>query len=290
MRLIWRTLEQIGLIFSGSVVAALGYSLFQIPFNLAAGGISGISIFIGYFTGWPEGTILFILNLPLMVLGFFHLGRWRFVAYTLLSVFVFSAATDLFGIFLPQILGAPTVTEDKLLAAVYAAIVTGIGYGLVYRASANPGGTAILSRIIQKYTGIPLGQIYLYTDGAIVLLAGTLFGWEISLLALLTLFLGGLASDYMLEGPSTVRAVTIVTDHPDVLAGALMKGLNRGVSRWNVTGSYTGCTRTMLLCTVVRSQVEELKYIVAETDPTAFVVIGNAHQALGSQFLPLKRR
>jgi len=278
------TLGQIGLVIIGSIIAGLGYSIFQIPFNLAAGGLGSISIFIGYYTGLPEGATLFALNIPLMILGFFQLGRWRFVTLTILSVLVFSITTDLTTVLLPTLMGVPTITEDALLAAIYAAIVTGIGFGLVYRAGANPGGTAIIARVIQKYTGAPLSQIYLYTDGLIVLTGGLIFGWEIALLAMLTLFLGGGASDYVLEGPSKVRTATIVTDHPDHVAQALMDGLNKGVSRWEIVGSYTGQPRTMLFCTIFRSQVSDLKRILAHADPQAFAVIGTAHQAVGSQF------
>lgn len=130
------TLGQIGLVIIGSIIAALGYSIFQIPFNLAAGGLGSISIFIGYYTGLPEGATLFVLNIPLMILGFFQLGRWRFVTLTVLSVLVFSITTDLTTALLPILIGAPAITDDALLAAIYAAIVTGIGFGLVYRAGA----------------------------------------------------------------------------------------------------------------------------------------------------------
>ncbi len=284
------TIGQIGLVVVGSIIAAIGYSLFQIPFNLAAGGIGSIAIFIGYYTGLPEGATLFVLNIPLMVLGFYQLGRWRFLTLTVLSLAVFAVVTDAASLLLPRIIGGQTITDDALLAAIYAAIVTGIGYGIVYRAGANPGGTAILARIIQKYTGIPLSQIYLYTDGLIVVAAGAIFGWETALLSMLTLFFGGVASDYVLEGPSKVRTATIVTDHPDTVAQALMYGLQKGVSRWEVVGSYTGKTRTMLFCTVFRSQVSDLRRILNEADPTAFAVIGVAHQAVGTQFLARSRR
>ncbi|MCI0528283.1 MAG: YitT family protein, partial [Nitrospira sp.] len=168
-------------------------------------------------------------------------------------------------------------------------LVSGTGVGIIYRAGGTVGGTGIVGRIIQQKTGIPLSQVYLYTDGVIILLAGFVFDWEIALHALLTLFLNGLASDFALEGPSTVRMVVIITDRPDELTQALMMGLHRGISYWPITGGYTSKTHSMILCAIYRPQVNELKRIVATVDSKAFIVIGNAHQALGSGFIPLRR-
>ena len=272
----------------GTLIAALGYSLFQVPHNLAAGGIGGVSIIISHFTGWPVGAMILVMNIPLLLLGYFYLGRWPFVLRTILAVFIFSIATDLFLIYLVGFLPEYPLTDDILLSAIYGGMVGGIGGGLVYRAGSTIGGTGIVGRIIQKQTGIPLSQVYLYTDGVIVLAAGAVFGWEVALYALLTLFLGGIASDYTLEGPSSVRTATIITNRAEELSQALMAGLGRGISQWEITGSYTGESHTMLNCTIYRPQVNDLKQIVADIDPSAFVTIGVAHQALGFGFIPLK--
>jgi uncharacterized membrane-anchored protein YitT (DUF2179 family) len=285
----WQEVRRILFMLVGTVIAALGYSLFQVPHNIAAGGLGGISIIINYFTGWPVGTMILIMNIPLLVLGYFYLGRWSFVLRTMVAVFIFSVATDLFLAYLPNLLDDYPLTDDILLNAIYAGLVGGIGGGLVYHAGSTIGGTGIIGRIVQQKTGVPLSQVYLYTDGVIVLMAGAVFGWEIALYAMLTLFLGGIASDYTLEGPSSVRTATIVTSRPQAMTHALMVGLNRGVSQWQITGGYTGEPHTMLICTIYRPQVNDLKRIVANVDPQAFVTIGVAHQALGAGFAPLKR-
>lgn len=281
-------LSRLLLLTIGVLVTALSYSLFQVPYDIAAGGVGGIAIILNHFTGWPVGATYLVMNIPLLILGFFHLGRWSFVLRTVLAVVIFSVATDLFVAYLPGLLAAYPVTEDVLLSAVYAGLVGGVGGGLVYRSGSSMGGTGIIGRIVQKKTGAPLSQVYLYTDSLIVLTAGAVFGWELALYALLTLFLTGIASDYTLEGPSSVRTATIITHRPDDLARALMEGLGRGVSRWEITGSYTGETYAMLTCTVYRPQVNDLKRIVGQVDPQAFVTIGLSHQAFGTGFAPLK--
>ena len=272
----------------GSVLSALGYALFLVPFNIAAGGVSGISIIINHYTGWPVGILYFVMNLPLLVLGFFYLGRWQFIWKTLIAVVLFSVLSDLFIWYLPQLLSHYPVNEDTLLNAVYGGIMGGVGAGFIYRFGGTMGGTSIVGRIIQQKTGAPLSQIFLYTNGIVILLAGLIFEWEVSLYALLTLFLSGLASDYTLEGPSSVRTATIITDKPEAVAQALIAELGRGVSQWQITGGYTGQTHSMVFCTVYRPQVNELKRVVATVDNKAFVVIGTAHQALGYGFTPLK--
>jgi len=273
----------------GAVIAALGYAVFQVPYNLAAGGVSGIGIIINHFTGWPVGTMFLIMNIPLLILGFYYLGRWKFLGYTIVAVITFSAASDGFVYWLPTVMEEYPVTNDMLLSAIYAGIIFGIGSGIIFRMDGTIGGTNVTGRIIQMKTGLPLSQIYIYTDGAIIFIAGLIFGWESALHAMMTLFFAGIATDFVIEGPSFIRTITIVTDHPTDVAKALMYGLKRGASEWSVTGSYTGKSHSMVFCTIYRSQVNELKQLIATVDENAFVVIGKGHQALGLGFMRLGR-
>ena len=272
----------------GSLLIALGFTLFQVPHGIAAGGVSGIAIIINHFSDLPIGTLYLVMNLPLLGLGYVYLGRWKFVFKTLFSVTVFSVATDIFLTWLPRVLEQYPVSDDVLLCSVYAGVLSGVGAGIIYHAGSTNGGTAIVGRIIQLRTGIPLSQVYLYTDGLIVLTAGALFGWEISLYALLTLVLIGMTADYVLEGPSSIRVITIVTDVPDQVADKVMHHLRRGISSWKITGTYTGREHTMLMCTVFRTQVKELRHLVHEADPKAFLTIATGHQAVGQGFIQPK--
>jgi uncharacterized membrane-anchored protein YitT (DUF2179 family) len=286
----WAETRRLALMTLGVLIASFGYAVFLVPYNVSAGGLGGVSLIVNHFTGWSIGLLYLLLNIPMLVLGYFYLGRWRFLYRTVIAVVIFSVATDLFIAYLPRMVDQYPLTENVLLAAIYGGIIGGIGGGLIYRAGATAGGTGILGRVVQIKTGIPLSQIYLYTDGIIVIAMGLVFGWEISLYAMLALFLNGIASDYVLEGPSSVRTVTIVTGHPQEVAKAIITELGRTVSEWEVVGGYSGETRTMLMCTVHRPQVHELKSIVLDADGEAFLVIGDAHQAFGGGFTPVKRK
>ncbi|NJK81414.1 MAG: YitT family protein [Chloroflexaceae bacterium] len=261
-----RVLIRVTGITIGTIIVVIGYALFQLPFNLAAGGVGGAAIVVNSFTGWPVGLMVLLANIPLLILGFYQLGRWRFLFYTALSVLIFSFGIDLMRSFFPDVTARDgALTDDMLLSSIYAGIIVGIGNGMVFRFGGTMGGTNVIGRIIQQYTGIPLSQVYLYSDGLVVLLAGLAFGWELALHAMLTLFLAGIASDFAIEGPSVVRTATIVTQHPHELTQALRDGLRRGASYWQVTGSYSGEQRSMVMCTVSRSQVEDLKYIMPKS-------------------------
>jgi uncharacterized membrane-anchored protein YitT (DUF2179 family) len=271
----------------GAGLVAFAYAMFQVPYNIAAGGISGISIIINHYVGWPVGLLFWLLNLPLLVLGFFYLGRWDFLLRTLVAATVFSIATDAFIAYLPQWLSQYPLTDDLLLTTIYGGIVGGIGGGLIYRSGGTMGGTGIIGRIIQMKTGQPLSQVYFYTDGITIMVAGLVFGWNIALYGFLMLFLNGLASDYTLEGPSSARTATIITNEPRAVVDELMVHLHRGVSFWEVTGGFTGQKRYLVLCTVTRPQVGEVKRVVARIDPQAFVTIGVSHEAMGAGFTPM---
>jgi uncharacterized membrane-anchored protein YitT (DUF2179 family) len=272
------------LLLVGTLIVAVGYAVFQVPFNIAAGGVSGIGIIVNHFTGFSVAAFYLLINLPLFVVGFFSLGGWRFLVNTVISVLIFSAATDAIPRYLPLLLGPEPITADPLLSAIFAGLIGGIGAGFVYAAGATIGGTSILGRILQKRTGIPLSQVYLWIDGAIVITAAFVFGWESALYAMLTLLLSGLAADYALEGPSRARNAIIITTERERMRQALMMELDRGVSIWDATGGYTGEPRTIILCTIYRPQVNELKRIVSTVDPNAFVSIGITQEVLGSGF------
>ena len=281
--------KQIILLLAGTLIVAFAYVLFQVPYNLAAGGVTGMMIIINNYVDVSQGTLYLIFNMPLLALGFIYLGRWAFLGRTLIAVFTFSVAVDLLLLHLPGHMEQFPVTDNVLLAAIYAGIVGGIGGGLIYWAGATIGGTGVLGRIIQIKTGFPLSQSYLFTDGLIILSAGVVFGWEIALYAFLTLLLSGMASDYVLEGTSRARTATIVTRSPEQMIEALTAHLHRGVTHWDVVGGYSSETRTLIMCTIYRPQVVELKRLISDVDPDAFVSIDVTQQVLGSGFTPLKK-
>ena len=283
----WPTIRDHILILAGTLIQAVALRLFMVPAQLASGGISGISQLINHFTGWPIGLMVFIGNIPLFLLGWRLLGGRRFAMRTLVAVLAYSIFTEavLWLPFFPK----NGITSDLVLNSLYGAVVSGIGYGLVYRAQGTSGGSDILARILNRWRGIPMTQSYLMTDTLVILAAGFVFGWQKALYAIIVLYVSGLVVDSTLEGVGTVRTALIVTDKSRQVADRILAAMERGVTILEGTGAYTGEARPVLYCVVTRSEVQQLKTIVHEVDPRAFMVIGMAHEALGEGFQPFRK-
>ena len=268
------------LLTGGALLSAVNLNLFLVPSRIAPGGVSGTAIIINELTGWPIGLTMLVLNVPLASLGFFYLGRVRFLSSVLYTTLLYSVSVDVLARWMP----ATGLTSDLLLNALYGGVVGGIATGLIYRGGGSPAGTSILGRVLQMRTGIPVSQIYLFTDGGVVLVAAFVFGWERALYALITIFVWGLAADYVLEGPSVVRTAFIVTDAPEAVARAILEQLHLGVTAWDAQGMYSKARHAILFCTVSRPHARELKRVVTRADPGAFLVLGQGHQAYGGRF------
>ncbi len=287
IRKYWSSIRDYALLIAGALVQAVALRLFMVPADLASGGISGISQLVNHFTGWPIGLMVFIGNVPLFALGWKLLGGRRFALRTLVAVLAYSIFTEavLWLPFFPK----DGITNDLVLNSLYGAVVSGIGYGLVYKAQGTSGGSDILARILNRWRGIPMTQSYLMTDTLVILSAGFVFGWQKALYAIIVLYVSGLVVDSTLEGAGTVRTALIVTGKCQEVADRILAEMERGVTILNGTGAYTGEARPVLYCVVTRSEVQQLKTIVTEVDPKAFMVIGAAHEALGEGFQSFKR-
>lgn len=266
----------------GALIMIVNFNLLMAPGNIAPGGMGGLSLILNHFTGIPRGIGMLLLSIPLIALGFWKLGRFRFLVRTLYVTILYTLGVDLTARFFPP----QGIVDDLLLTALYGGVLGGIGYGLIVHGRGMVSGTGIISRIIQLRTGIPISQLYIFIDGFIIIALGLTFGWERALYGLIMLFVWGLASDYVLEGPSVVRVVFIVTGLPEAVGAILMERLGVGVTRWVGEGMYTREERVILFCTVPRPDVEVLNTIVSEIDPDAFVVIGQGHQAKGGVVKP----
>lgn len=280
----WKTLRDYGLLLSGALVQALAMRLFLVPGLLVSGGISGAAQIINHYVTFPLGVMIFLGNVPLFILGWRFLGGSRFALRTAFAVTSFSVLTDILVLVIP----ASGLTQDNVLNALFGGVLLGIGLGLVYLGQGTSGGSDILGRILNHRFGISISQAYLITDTVVVLAGGFAFSWENALYGMVVIYVSGLAAEMISEGTGIFRTVIIITEESERVKQVILEVLERGVTILSGTGGYTKTDRPVLYCVVTRAEVNQLKQLVKEIDPKAFMVIGVAHEALGEGFKPLK--
>lgn len=276
---------RIVLLITGTVLGALAVVIFQIPSQIAPGGIGGLAIILNHLFGFSVGLLVLLGNLPVLYIAYRMLGGWQVMASTVAVVFGFSLLIDVFTIYIPL----EAVSDDRFLNALYGGIVGGIGGGLILRGGGTGGGTSTLGRVLQVKYGIPLASTTLYVDMLVVAAAGLVFGWEAALYALVSLFVYGATADYVLEGPSVIRTAIIITNRPQAVSQSVLERLQRGVTGWEGRGMFTESERTILYVTIGRSEVDALRRLVMQADPHAFLVIGQGQTAYGAGFRKVRR-
>lgn len=279
-----RALWDYVLILLGAFVQAMALRLFLVPSDLISGGISGLAQLLNHYTAFPIGLTVLLGNIPLFILGWQYLGGPRFALRTILSILAFSIFTDVLTFFLP----AEPITQDMVLNTLYGGLLLGVGLGIVYRGRGTSGGTDILGRILNRRTGITISQAYLFTDSLVVLGAGFVFGWTNALYGLVLIYVSGVAAEIALQGTNVIRTAIIVTAETEAVTRAIMHDLERGVTILSGTGGYTGEPKAVIYCTVSRMEINRLKILVHDIDPRAFMVIGQAQEALGEGFKSFK--
>ncbi len=279
----WKTLQDYGLLMAGALVQAFAMRMFLVPGQLVSGGISGAAQIINHYVPFPLGVMIFLGNVPLFILGWRFLGGSRFAIRTAFAVTSFSILTDLLVLFIPD----TGLTHDNVLNALFGGVLLGVGLGLVYLGQGTSGGSDILGRILNHRFGLSISQAYLITDTVVVLAGGFAFSWENALYGMVVIYVSGIAAEMISEGSSVFRTVMIITERSDEVKGIILEVLERGVTVLSGTGGFTSSDRPVLYCVVTRGEVNQLKQLVREIDPKAFMVIGVAHEALGEGFKPL---
>ena len=267
-------------IILGCIVQAVGMAVFMVPARLVSGGISGLAQVINHLTGFPIGVMTLIGNIPILLIGWRYLGRIHFAVRTLTAVFLFSVFTDVIYYFFPD----PLLTNDLFLNTVFGSVIMGIGFGLVYLGSGTSGGSDIIGRILNQRLGLSISSSYLICDTLPIILGAVFFGWELALYALIAVYINGKAAEVISEGNSSFRQAYIISDAHEKISRQIMEVMDHGVTILHGAGGYSGKDKEILYCVIYRGEVNTLKKLVAEADPGAFVIVGQANEVLGEGF------
>ena len=268
----------------GTAFVAISLQCIYDPISLVTGGFSGLAIVIKAVTepfipgGIPLWLTNIALNIPVFLVAFKVKGK-RFIGRTLVGAFLLSAWLYV----LPPI---DLTQGDYILAAVFGGVICGIGMGLILLAKATTGGTDMVATIIQHYARhYSIVQILQILDAMVVLCGLYVFGLRAALYAIVAIFITTKVSDTLMEGFKFSKAAFIITDHYELVAKRILQELDRGVTGLLAKGMYSGADKCVLYCVVSQKEIVQVKEIVAETDPEAFVIVSDAREVLGEGFL-----
>lgn len=268
-------LRQVGsylTVLCGSALIAAGFNLFLIPHRLLSGGVSGLAMLAGYFTPLSISLLYFAFNIPLLVMGWFKLGR-RFIILSMVSV----AGTTWFMTLLPE----RAVASDMLLASVFGGVIVGIGSGISFRVGGSSGGFDIVGSIISKHRDFPVGNVLVVMNALVILAAGYLEdNWNLALASMVSIYASGKVVD-LIHISHVKVTVFIVTNRTEEMLRRLLD-LQRGVTKIKTEGAYSHVEKDMLMTVTTRYELVELKRIVKQSDPQAFVNIVETVGVMGS--------
>lgn len=261
-----------------AIVYAAGVSLFLDPNNLAPGGVTGIAILLNRLIGVNTGTLIMILNVPIILLGMWKFG-WKFIVSTFYAIFAVSAATDILA-------PVGALTKEPMLAAIAGGALSAAALGIIFRAGATTGGTDIIIKVLRlKYPHMRTGFLFLLSD---VMIAGSslfVFGdVDVVLYALLAVFVMSRVMDIVLYGTDEAKLIYIISDKPKEIADRILEEIEIGVTYLDGRGGYSSQSKEVIMCVTRKQQAPKIEEIVKEEDPRAFMIVTSASEIYGEGY------
>ena len=261
-----------------AIIVAFAISVFFTPNKIVNGGVSGIATILHHTLGVSTGLSVAVINFTLLIVGFKILGK-EFVFTTVYVSGVLSVFVEIFSYL-------PPISMDYILAALFGAVIYGVGLGIAFATGASSGGTDILGRLFQwKFPTMPIGKMLLVIDGIIIATSLIIFK-EINLTCygIIALFVSTTAIDWIIAKLNVSRIAFVITDKGEEISKKLITTSPRGVTLINVVGAYTSTDKKMLFCALKDSETEAFQKKILEIDKTAFVVFSESQKIVGNGF------
>lgn len=263
----------------GSIVYSIGVLTFLSSNEISPGGVTGIAIVLNYLFSLPIGLTVFLINIPLLIIGFFKFGK-AFILKTAVATACISAVIDVFEFFLPSL------KIDLILASVFGGSFMGLGISIIMLRGSTTGGVDIIAKLInERLPYLSVGKIMLFIDALIIALTAIVYkNAQSALYSIVTLYASAKVMDLMLYGADKGKIVYIISEHIQDIVYDILHVINRGVTIIDVTGGYKQEKKQMIMCTVRRNEVHTVFKSVRNHDNKAFIVVGEAGEIHGNGF------
>lgn len=255
----------------GSLIVVFAFNLFLIPHEVLSSGLSGISMILGMISPVNTGVANFLLNFPLLIIGYKMLGK-RFILNSIFSVIIISI-----GLYLVPV---NAIADDKILSSIFGGALTGLGVGIVFRCSGSTGGFDIIGMIVARKRDFPIGVLLSGMNAIVIVISGFLFDWDSALYTLVSIFVTGKVVDAIYTDHAKLTLM-IITEKGEEMRNHLLTNLYRGLTVMDGVGGYSNNQRNVLLTVISRYELNEVKNLITEVDPAAFVNITETIEVMG---------
>ncbi|MEH7484270.1 YitT family protein [Neobacillus drentensis] len=263
-------MQIVGMI-SGSLIVVVAFNLFLIPHEVLSSGLSGISMILGMISPVNTGVANFLLNFPLLIIGFKMLGK-RFIVNSIFAVIIISI-----GLYLIPV---HAIADDRILSSIFGGALTGLGVGIVFRCSGSTGGFDIIGMIVARKRDFPIGVLLSGMNAVVILISGFLFDWDSALYTLVSIFVTGKVVDAIYTDHAKLTLM-IITDKGEEMRAHLLTNLYRGLTIMDGVGGYSNHQRNVMITVISRYELNEVKNLITEVDPSAFVNITETIEVMG---------
>jgi len=279
------TLRALAVITLGSAIFAVAFVWLYQPNSIASGGLTGLAQIVNHLIpAIPVGITVIVLNIPLFILGLKLIGG-RLLFLSLYAMFISSVIIDALD------LAFTWEPMDPLLAAIFAGLMMGLSLGLVISQEATTGGTDLLARLLKlKFKWLSMGKLLLIADLVVIILVSLVFKTVYSMLyGLVALYISSMVMDTILYGMNPAKVAYIISDHNDKIKDVLVHKMDRGVTILHGQGAYSGTEKQVLMCAFKQKEIAAIKHAVKDIDPSAFLIVCDAHEVLGEGFRAYKK-
>ena len=269
----------------GSILYGFAFDWFYTPNLIGYGGITGVGQVVNAFIpAIPIGMFVLVINIPLFILGWKFIGGHLLIT-SLYSMVLSSVAVDAFALiidFQPM---------DQMLAAVCGGALIGLSLGIIFAKGATTGGTDLIARLVKlKLPWISMGNMLLVIDTAVVVLVALAFGnLTTALYGFIAQVVCAYVTDMVLYGLDTAKVAYIISEKAHEISDSIVGQMDRGVTVLPGKGAYSGENKLVLMCAFKQRQIVALKRVVKEIDPSAFLIVCEAHEVLGEGFREYKQ-
>ncbi|MFV0341947.1 MAG: YitT family protein [Anaerocolumna sp.] len=275
-------IKEILLITIGVELVVFGVYFFKFPNNFSIGGVTGLAVLLSSLIGpaISSGTIVFVINMILLVIGYIALGK-SFGNKTAYGSVLMSASLSLLEMIAPM--EAP-LTNEPILELAFAVLLPAVGAALLFNIGASTGGTDIVAMMLKKYSNIDIGRSLFYTDLLLTLSAFFVFNMQTGLLSLLGLLIKSTMVDTIIENLNLHKYFTIICEHPKPINDYILNTLHRSATIFDAKGAFSDKDKKIILTVLNRSQAVQLRKFIKQVEPEAFILITNTSEIVGRGF------